>query len=253
MGLFRLFRRLLRRDGELAIDPRKVEAVIGYRFVDVKLLIKSLRHRSYTQERYGNTDRSNERLEFLGDSVLNMTVAHYLFATHPDFQEGELTKLKSALVSKTSAALVAKKIGIDQFVLLSGSEEESGGRNRSSIVADTYEAIIGAIFLDGGFVAAQAFIERSLLDNIEAVLDDVEKNYKSLFLELTQSYKMGHPLYRTLHEDGPDHEKVFTVEVVVRGVPYGEGKGKSKKIAQQMAAKRGYDRLKKDMGGNAQS
>ena len=253
MGLFRLFRRLLRRNGELAIDPREVENVIGYRFVDVKLLIKSLRHRSYTQERYGNTDRSNERLEFLGDSVLNMTVANYLFTTYTDYQEGELTKLKSALVSKTSAVLVAKKIGIDQFVLLSGSEEESGGRNRSSIVADTYEAIIGAIFLDGGFDAAQAFIERSLLYNIDAVLDDVEKNFKSLFLELTQSYKMGHPVYRTLNEEGPDHEKVFTVEVLVRGVSYGEGKGKSKKIAQQMAAKHGFERLKRDTGSDTLS
>ena len=127
-------------------------------------------------------------------------------------------------------------IGIDQFILLSDSEEDAGGRNRRSIVGDTYEAVIGAIFLDGGIDPARRFVIRTILNHRDAIFENTEENYKSLLLEHSQAEKLGHPSYRTLEETGPDHEKVFTVEVSVQGKAYGIGKGKTKKAAQQSAA-----------------
>ena len=235
----------------------------------------SLKHRSYSHARDGSTSLSNERLEFLGDSVLNMVVSHYLFDRNPTYQEGDLTKLKSMLVSKTSNALAGKKAGIDRFILLSNSEEDAGGRGRVSIIADTFEAIIGAMFLDGGIGAAEDFIHRTILslypacahtrgDPVDAFLvGDEQKNYKSILLELTQSQKLGigtpnytnitrgphHPVYRTVSEDGPDHDKVFTVEVFVMGESMGTGKGKSKKAAQQLAAKEALMKMNRILAG----
>ena len=235
---------------ELPVNIKEIESVIGYHFNDPEILVRSLKHRSYSQENDGNTDKSNERLEFLGDSVFNMVVSHFLFIENPGYQEGDLTKLKSALVSKTSAAIAGRSIGIDRYILISESEEGSGGRSRKAIVADTYEAIIGAIFLDGGLEASRTFIHKTMLYNIYHVLNEIQKNYKSLFLELTQSKSLGHPVYKTVTEEGPDHDKLFTVEVFVRGESYGVGKGKSKKAAQQLAAKEGLsnliDRFKND-------
>lgn len=227
----------------LPFNLKEIESVIGYHFNEQELLYRSLKHRSYSQEIDGNTDLSNERLEFLGDSVFNMVVSHFLFIENPGYQEGDLTKLKSALVSKTSAAIAGRAIGIDSFILISESEEGSGGRSRTSIVADTYEAIIGALFLDGGIEASRKFIHKTMLKNIHHVLNEIQINYKSLLLELTQSKRFGHPVYKTITEEGPDHDKLFTVEVYVKGESYGTGKGKSKKAAQQMAAKMGLSNL----------
>ncbi len=218
-------------------DRERVEAAIGYRFKDPSLLYMSLKHRSYSQAKDGTISLSNERLEFLGDSVLNMVVAHHLFKTNPTYQEGDLTKLKSTLVSKTTNALAGKKAGIDRFILLSNSEEDAGGRERASIIADTFEAVIGAMFLDGGLEAAEHFIRTTVLVDESFLIGEDQKNYKSILLELTQSRKLGHPVYRTVSEDGPDHDKVFTVDVAVMGESLGTGKGKNKKSAQQMAAK----------------
>lgn len=228
------------------VDSKQIESVIGYRFTDPFLLYRSLKHRSYSQVIEGNVDLSNERLEFLGDSVLNIVISHAIFKERPDFQEGDLTKLKSTLVSKTSIAIAALNAGIDSFILLSDSEEDAGGRKKTSIIADTYEAIIGAIFLDGGLEVAQKFIQRTILNETDIIFDNVQENYKSLLLELTQAKKLGYPSYMTVTEDGPDHDKVFTVEVSVRGKPYGFGKGKTKKAAQQMAAKQSLERLREN-------
>ncbi len=230
-------------DREPPLDIRRVEAALGYHFKDPFLLYRSLKHRSYSQARDGNIYLSNERLEFLGDSVLNLVVAHSLFTRNPNFQEGDLTKLKSMLVSKTSTAIAGKKVGIDRFILLSSSEEDAGGRERTSIIADTFEAIIGAIFLDGGLEPAAEFIKRTILTDESVLAGEEQKNYKSILLELTQSKKLGHPVYRTISEAGPDHDKLFTVEVFVLGESFGVGKGKSKKIAQQMAAKEGLAKV----------
>lgn len=237
-------------DREPPFDIRKVEAALGYHFRDPFLLYRSLKHRSYSQARDGNIYLSNERLEFLGDSVLNLVTAHTLFTQNPNFQEGDLTKLKSTLVSKTSTAIAGKKVGIDRFILLSTSEEDAGGRERTSIIADTFEAIIGAIFLDGGLAPAAEFVRKTIFANESFLSDDEQKNYKSILLELTQSKKLGHPVYRTVSEEGPDHDKVFTVEVFVMGESIGMGKGKSKKTAQQMAAKEGLVKVNHMLAAN---
>jgi ribonuclease-3 len=238
-----------RTDREPPLDIRKVEAAIGYHFKDPFLLYRSLKHRSYSQARDGNIYLSNERLEFLGDSVLNLVVSHSLFVKNPNFQEGDLTKLKSTLVSKTSTAIAGRKVGIDRFILLSSSEEDAGGRERTSIIADTYEAIIGAIYLDGGLEPAADFIKRSILSTESVLAGEEQKNYKSILLELTQSKRLGHPVYRTISEEGPDHDKVFTVEVFVMGDSIGVGKGKSKKAAQQVAAKEALARMNRVLMG----
>lgn len=236
MTLVRWLRRLFKKKRP-PINIDEIEAAVGYHFTDHSLLFKSLKHRSYSQAVEGNLDSSNERLEFLGDSVLNMVVSESIFEENPDFQEGDLTKLKSTLVSKTSTAIAARNVGLNRFILLSDSEEDAGGRNRTSIIADTYEAVLGALYLDGGLEEARRFIQRTILDDSDVILNVVQKNYKSLLLELAQARKVGHPSYHTVTEDGPDHDKVFTVEVSIQGKPCGIGKGKTKKAAQQFAAK----------------
>lgn len=254
MNVFRWFGKFIRyairplQGNKPPFEIEKVENALGYQFKDPFILFRSLKHRSYSQARDGNIDLSNERLEFLGDSVLNMIVSHYIFMENPAYQEGDLTKLKSILVSKTSAAIAARNVGLENFILLSNSEEDAGGRERTSIVADTYEAIIGGIYLDGGLEAAKDFIYRTILKNQSVMLGDEQKNYKSILLELTQAEKLGHPTYQTISEEGPDHDKVFTVEVFVRGESQGIGKGKNKKAAQQSAAKEGLARLQKRKG-----
>lgn len=245
MNLFGWLKRILRRD-KPPLDIKKIETSIGYHFTNQSLLFRSLKHRSFSQVVEGSIDLSNERLEFLGDSVLNMVVSHALFNEYPDFQEGDLTKLKSSLVSKTSAAIAARKAGIEHFILLSNSEEDAGGRNRISIIADTYEAVIGAIYLDSGLESARNFIQRTMLDNTDNILGFVQDNYKSHLLELTQARKFGHPFYKTITEDGPDHDKDFTVEVFVNGQSCGIGKGKTKKAAQQIAARECLEKLKEN-------
>ena len=242
MDLFRWLKNLF-GSRDLPIDIEEVESALKYHFKDPSFLFKSLKHRSYSQAMDGNINFSNERLEFLGDSVLSMVVSHRVFSKNPDLQEGDLTKLKSNFVSRKSAVIAGKKIGLDKFILLNDSEENAGGRNRASIIADTFEAVIGAIFLDGGYEASKGFIERTILEDRDISLD-VETNYKSCLLEQVQAEKLGHPAYRIVSEKGPDHDKVFTVEVFVNGERIGTGKGKNKKAAQQMSAKEGLEKLK---------
>jgi len=240
--MLRWFKRFFRRKHP-ALDIEEIEKAIAYHFIDHSLLLRSLKHRSYSQAVEGNTNLSNERLEFLGDSVLNMVVSESLFLDNPDFQEGDLTKLKSILVSKTSTAIAARNTGLHKFILLSDSEEDAGGRERTSIVADSYESVLGAIYLDGGLAEAKRFILRTILDESEAILDFIEDNFKSMLLEYVQARKLGHPNYMTVTEDGPDHDKIFTVEVAVQGQSCGIGKGKTKKAAQQLAAKECLEKL----------
>lgn len=148
------------------------------------------------------------------------------------------------MVNKKSVAIAGKKIGLDRFILLDDLEENAGGRNRTSIIADAFEAVIGAIFLDGGYKASEGFIKRTILENQDILFDMEQMNYKSHLLELVQEVKRGHPVYKTVSESGPDHDKIFTVEVFVNGESIGTGKGKSKKDAQQMSAKAGLLNIK---------
>jgi len=245
MAVLGWLRKLFRKNRPpLQVD--EVELAIHYHFTNPSLLYNSLKHRSYSQVVDGNTDSSNERLEFLGDSVLNMIVSDAIYEEYPEYQEGDLTKLKSTLVSKTSAAIAARNVGLHKYILLSDSEEDAGGRNRTSIIADAFEAVLGAIYLDGGLEEARKFIRRTILNDSDAILNIVQDNYKSRLLELTQARRIGHPTYRTITEDGPDHDKVFTVEVSIKGKPCGTGKGKTKKAAQQLAAKDCLEKLEEE-------
>lgn len=216
----------------------RLERAIGYTFSDRSFLITALKHRSYVYAHDGTGIDSNERLEFLGDAVLDLIVTDALYRRFPQKREGELTQIKSLVVSKPILAKKASEIDMGSHILLSHEEEASGGRHRMSIVSDAYEALIGAIYLDGGLRPVEAFLNRSLIKDIDNLLaNDDYLNFKSILLEHVQGGRKGQPHY-TLHaEEGPDHRKTFIVEVAVNGRILGRGKGQSKKQAQQRAAK----------------
>jgi ribonuclease-3 len=216
----------------------QLERAIGYTFSDRTLLHDALKHRSYVYSRNGTGIDSNERLEFLGDAVLNLIVTYALYNRFPQKREGELTQIKSLIVSKTVLAQKAAEIDLGAYLLLSQEEEASGGRYRTSIVSDAYEALIGAIYLDGGLHPVEGFLHRFLIRDIDTLLRNADYlNFKSILLEYVQGEGKGQPEY-TLHaEDGPDHQKTFIVEVKVHGRILGRGEGRSKKQAQQRAAR----------------
>lgn len=216
----------------------------GLEFHDHALLKLALTHRSYLSVTGGHASESNERLEFLGDSVLGLVTSEHMFRTRPSEHEGQLTKTKSLLVSKAILSRRALAMGLGRFVLMSHSEIESGGRQRLSILADAFESVIGAIYLDLGFEASRAFIDRWLLkDTGEIVADKRHVNYKSHLQEYVQSSFRTHPVYRIRSEMGPDHSKHFMVEVVAGRRVLGEGRGKNKKEAEQAAARQALDRV----------
>ena len=217
---------------------RSLEDLVGYRFQSTELLIKALKHRSYVYAQQGSGIESNERLEFLGDAVLDLLVAEFLFLLFEDKRECDLTQMKSLLVSRTVLARQARQLGLDAFVLLSAEERDSGGGRQPSILCDAFESLIGAIYLDGGLAPCRAFVQAAVLDDFhELIKQDDYVNFKSKLLEHTQSLGNGHPRYLVHSEQGPDHDKVFSVEVCVTGERIGRGQGRSKKEAQQMAAK----------------
>jgi ribonuclease-3 len=210
---------------------------IGYRFKDKSLLVGALKHRSvlpiYNEER----SKSNERLEFLGDAVLDFVIAEYFYNLFPSLAEGELTKLRSVIASGSVLVRAAQKIELGKFILLSPNEERTGGRERASILEDAFEALIGAIYLDGGHAAAVEFVETHLLENWREIVQQKEfVNYKSLILEHVQARQWSAPVYALREESGPDHLKRFVVEVLINGVVHGRGEGRSKKAAEQQAA-----------------
>jgi ribonuclease III len=220
-----------------------LERLIGYTIRDEEIFLQALLHRSSLQ-RMDNPRRSNERLEFLGDSVLNLVVGEYLFHHSPDAEEGELTKLRSRLVNRKALAAYAKEIKLGEFILMSPSAAQTAGKGGDTIISDTYEALIAAIYLDGGYGAAKAFVERQVLAALKSgsvVTDD--ENYKSILLEYAQANGLGVPRYVVVNEHGPDHDRTFTVEVLLNNVPKGVGSGKNKKEAEQAAAGAALDNL----------
>lgn len=220
------------------------EALLGYSFIDRGLLVQALKHRSYLPLANEERVSSNERLELLGDAVLGLLVTEHLYRRYPEKEEGDLTPMKSLLVSRKILAAAARQIGLGGFVLLSQSEERSGGRHRSSILADVFEAVTGAIYLDGGLASARAFVQRHLLSRLdEIVRQEQYRNFKSLLLEYAQGRSLGAPVYIVTAEEGPDHQKVFTVEVRIQDKTVGKGSGNSKKKAEQEAAKAALERL----------
>jgi ribonuclease III len=208
-----------------------------------KLFLQALLHRSYLQflEEQWN---SNERLEFLGDAILNFIVAEHLFVTYPEMEEGELTKLRSRLVNRKILAQRAKDLHLSDYLLLSSSAAQSIDSGSESIIADAVESVIGALYLDGGLEASRKFIYTTLLKNTEvfnsAMTDD---NYKSTLLEYAQARSLGIPRYSVIREEGPEHERRFTIEVSIGAQSYGSGFGKSKKEAEQAAAAQALEYL----------
>ena len=221
---------------------KDLEAAIGYRFKNITLLQNALTHSSYANERWHNSLLSNERLEFLGDSILGMVVAEYLYKRFPDRPEGELTKMRADMVCETSLAAIAEKIGLGQHLLLGHGEDRLGGRSRASILADAVESVIAACFLDGGMAAAKSFIEKFVLTNVP-VKRMHNADYKTALQELVQQKKNQTLTYVLTGESGPDHDKVFCVEVLLNEVPIGSGTGSSKKRAEQAAAQSALDAL----------
>jgi len=231
-------------DREPASINAEFSKIIGYAFSNTSLLVQALKHRSYLPEVNELRVQSNERLELLGDAVLGLVVVESLFRRFPEKEEGEITMMKSLLVSRKVLARSCRELDIGRFILVSESEAFSGGRTRPSILADTFEAIIGAIYVDGGLPAASKFIEDHLLLQMESTLNDEgHRNFKSLLLEYAQSRNLGAPAYFIYSEEGPDHDKWFTIEVKIQNQIMGIGQGNSKKYAEQHAAKNALEKL----------
>ena len=214
----------------------ELQVAIGHQFRDVSLLENALAHSSYANERWHDSLRSNERLEFLGDSILGMVVAEHLYRNFPNRPEGELTRMRADMVCERSLADVAERIGLGSHLLLGHGEERFGGRSRASILADAVESLIAAAFLDGGMEAARRFIERFILTDVPVKkLHNVD--YKTALQELVQQKKDQAITYTLTGESGPDHDKQFQVEVSLNGTVVGMGVGTSKKRAEQDAAR----------------
>ena len=213
---------------------KELEKKIGYTFENHKLLERAMMHSSYTNEKHLEKYRCNERLEFLGDAVLELISSEYLFGELPRVSEGELTKTRASMVCEPSLAMCARDIDLGSYLLLGKGEEATGGRMRDSITSDAMEALIGAIYLDGGFTSAKEFIHRFILTDLE----DKKLFYdsKTILQEIVQANKAGNITYELVGEEGPDHNKTFEVRVRIGGQPYGSGKGRSKKAAEQKAA-----------------
>ncbi len=225
-------------------DVRGFEKAIGYRPRSWGFFIEALLHRSYLPYLEEEGWYSNERLEFLGDAVLSFLVAEHLHLRHPDMEEGDLTKVRSRLVNRRILAQRARELHISDFLLLSASAAQSLDQGSESILTDAFEAVIGAIYLDGGLEEARGFVSTTILSRreiLENALND--DNYKSALLEYVQARSLGVPRYVIMKEEGPDHDRWFTVEVIVGNEQVGVGKGKSKKDAEQAAASQALERI----------
>ena len=221
---------------------KDLEAALGYRFHNIQLLQNALTHSSYANERWHNSLLSNERLEFLGDSVLGMLVAEYLYHTFPNRPEGELTRMRADMVCEQTLAAAATRIGIGEHLLLGHGEERFGGRTRNSILADAMESVIAACFLDGGIEAALKVVQQFIL--VEVPVTKLHNmDYKTQLQELVQQKKNQVLSYALVGQSGPDHDKQFDVEVSLNGTVVGRGSGSSKKRAEQMAASSAIDNL----------
>ena len=221
---------------------KDLETAIGYRFHNITLLQNALTHSSYANERWHDSLMSNERLEFLGDSILGMVVAEHLYTKFPNRPEGELTRMRADMVCEVSLAKVANTVGMGKHLLLGNGEEQGGGRSRASLLADAMESVIAAAYLDGGMEAAKGIITRFILCNVPLTkLSNAD--YKTALQERVQQKKNQVLSYQLVGESGPDHDKQFVVEVSLNGEPVGRGTGSSKKRAEQDAAKNAMETL----------
>jgi ribonuclease III, bacterial len=223
---------------------QELENKLNYTFRDRALLSEALNHSSYANEHRSAHLCSNERLEFLGDAVLGFVTAEFLFLQHPDLPEGDLTRIRAALVCEQSLYEVAQKLELGRYLKLGRGEEAGGGRTRTSILADATEAVFAAVYLDGGLSAASALIHRVLLDvEREEVVEERRRDFKTELQELVQRQADQVLLYRMTGEQGPDHDKTFTADVLLNGKTVGSGAGHSKKEAEQAAARAALETL----------
>ena len=217
------------------LDLRALYSILSYKFNNKELLIEALSHRSFSAK-YNIT--SNQRMEFLGDAVIELVTAHALYRAKSNIDEGPLTEARSSLVNGTNLAKVSRKLGLGKYLLLTSEEDRRDGRDNPSILADLYEAIAGAIYIDGGIKAAEKFIKATLLSNINSAFQDAKlTNYKSRLLEYVQANALPNVKYVVVDQEGPDHAKIFKVEANINGEPLGNGIGKKLKEAEQLAAK----------------
>ncbi len=219
------------------IDVPKLEKLLGYTFTDPIHLLTALTHRSYLNENRDATQEHNERLEFLGDAVLELVVTDFLFRKYPEKPEGELTAVRAAMVNTISLADASTKMGINDYLLMSKGESKDTGRARQYILANVFEAIVGALYIDQGYQASASFIESHLFGKADTIVEKrLWQDAKSRFQELAQEHHGVTPTYQTLGQEGPDHDRVFTVGVFLGGEQVAEGKGRAKQEAEQQAA-----------------
>jgi len=218
------------------MTTKELEAKLGHVFKDRSLLETALTHSSYANEKKGRTGACNERMEFLGDAVLGFLVAEYLYGAFPDLPEGKMTRLRAELVCEKSLDAVAKKLSLGKYLLLGHGEEQGGGRTRPSIIADATEAVLAALYLDGGMELAGKFVRDYIISACEAAGSACERDYKTELQEWAQRSSDNTLEYRLVSESGPDHAKNFCVEVLLNGRSLASGSGRSKKDAEQAAA-----------------
>ena len=212
----------------------RLEEKIGYCYKKKELLQQALTHSSFANEQKINKSRDYERLEFLGDAVLELVSSEFLFHSNPDLAEGKLTRLRASMVCEPSLAYCARDLELHEYIRLGKGEEMTGGRHRDSIISDVMEAVIGSLYLDGGFQAAHDFIHRFILTDLEDKI--LFYDAKTVLQEMIQETPQGSLNYRLIKEEGPDHDKVFVVEAYINGKPVSQGQGRTKKAAEQQAA-----------------
>ena len=224
------------------MDLEELEKTLNIKFRNKNLLKNAFIHRSYLNEHSEEKLPNNERLEFLGDSILAFVVSTYLFQNHPDSQEGDLTNFRASLVNSKSLSEVAKRLNLGKFLYLSRGEETTGGREREYLLANTVESLIGAIYLDSGIEKVSSFIKNYILNNLEEIIEkELYKDFKSKMQERSQEVFSITPIYQVIVEEGPDHNKKFRVGVYLGKLLVSEGEGKSKQEAEQKAAKAAYE------------
>ncbi len=221
------------------------EQALGYKFQDRDLLARSLTHKSYANERRETSSSHNERLEFLGDTVLGFVIGELIYRSFPNLQEGALSKIKAHLVSAATLASKGRALGIGRYLRMGAGEARSGGAEKLSLLADGFEAVIAAIYLDGGLSAAEAFLRRVFGPDVTGIdIGDLSfQDYKTALQETAQALGLPLPEYRIVDEYGPDHEKIFVIQVFWDGEAFAYGRGSSKREAQRKAAKEALKRL----------
>lgn len=226
---------------------KKFEKSLGYTFKKRAHLFIALTHKSYANERGLSPDQNNERYEFLGDAVLELSISNVLFSKYPEFPEGELSKIRAAVVNETQLAEIARALKLGDYLNLGKGEDMTGGRGKPSLLSDAYEAVLGAIYLDRGFPKAKKIIEK----HFEKILKTAGKkgfykDYKTRLQEISQAKFRTIPKYKLIKEIGPDHRKIFEINLYIANVLYGVGRGHSKKLAEQEAAKSAISKIESE-------